>query len=68
MFSPPLVEILCLAYGTGQVYRSSHDEQNIRVYFMYYGKSVEEQRYLSAVRKEKDAFTKLIREKGVRIS
>jgi DNA excision repair protein ERCC-4 len=25
---------------------------------------VEEQRYLSAVRKEKDAFTRLIREKG----
>ena len=32
---------------------------------MYYGGSVEEQRYLSAVRKEKDAFTRLIKEKGV---
>lgn len=51
----------------GKVYRSSHDERNIRVYFMYYGNSVEEQRYLSSVRKEKDAFTKLIREKGVRL-
>ncbi|KAL9119638.1 MAG: hypothetical protein Q9187_003810 [Circinaria calcarea] len=46
-----------------EVYRSSHD-RNVRVYFMYYGGSVEEQRYLSAVRREKDAFTRLIREKG----
>jgi hypothetical protein len=34
------------------------------VFFLYYANSVEEQRYLSAVRKEKDAFTRLIREKG----
>lgn len=49
-----------------EVYRSSHTDRNVRVYFMYYGGSVEEQRYLSAVRKEKDAFTRLIKEKGVR--
>ena len=48
-----------------EVYRSSHSDRNVRVYFMYYGGSVEEQRYLSAVRKEKDAFTKLIKERGV---
>ncbi|KAI4105292.1 MAG: hypothetical protein L6R37_002840 [Teloschistes peruensis] len=47
-----------------EVYRSSHGDRNVRVYFMYYGGSVEEQRYLSAVRKEKDAFTRLIKEKG----
>ena len=47
-----------------EVYRSSHTARNIRVYFMYYGSSVEEQRYLSAVRKEKDAFTRLIKEKS----
>ncbi|KAA6414188.1 MAG: DNA repair [Lasallia pustulata] len=47
-----------------EVYRSSHNDRNVRVYFMYYGGSVEEQRYLSAVRREKDAFTRLIREKG----
>ncbi|OCL02634.1 DNA repair protein [Glonium stellatum] len=47
-----------------EVYRSSHTDRNIKVYFMYYGGSVEEQRYLSAVRREKDAFTKLIRERG----
>ena len=48
-----------------EVYRSSHDDRNVRVYFMYYGSSVEEQRYLSAVRREKDAFTRLIKEKAV---
>lgn len=47
-----------------EVYRSSHSDRNVRVYFMYYGGSVEEQRYLSAVRREKDAFTRLIRERG----
>ncbi|MCJ1352945.1 MAG: hypothetical protein MMC33_002929 [Icmadophila ericetorum] len=47
-----------------EVYRSSHSDRNVKVYFMYYGGSVEEQRYLSAVRREKDAFTRLIREKG----
>ena len=47
-----------------EIYRSSHSDRNVRVYFMYYGSSVEEQRYLSAVRREKDAFTRLIRERG----
>lgn len=47
-----------------EVYRSSHTDRNVRVYFMYYGGSVEEQRYLSVVRREKDAFTRLIRERG----
>jgi DNA excision repair protein ERCC-4 len=47
-----------------EVYRSSHNDRNVRVYFMYYGGSVEEQRYLSTVRREKDAFTKLIKERA----
>jgi DNA excision repair protein ERCC-4 len=47
-----------------EVYRSSHSHRQIRVYFMYYGGSVEEQRYLSTVRREKDSFAKLIRERG----
>lgn len=51
-----------------EVYRSSHTDRNVRVYFLYYGGSVEEQRYLSAVRREKDAFTKLIRERSVRFA
>ena len=48
-----------------EVYRSSHNDRNVRVYFMCYSGSIEEQRYLSAVRREKDAFTRLIKEKGV---
>lgn len=48
-----------------EVYRSSHSGRNVRVYFLYYGGSVEEQRYLSTVRREKDSFTKLIKEKSV---
>ena len=47
-----------------EVYRSSHRDRNVRVYFMYYGGSVEEQRYLATVRREKDAFTKLIKERA----
>ncbi|KIW09588.1 uncharacterized protein PV09_00459 [Verruconis gallopava] len=47
-----------------EVYRSSHTDRNVRVYFMYYGGSVEEQRYLSTVRREKDAFTRLIKERA----
>jgi DNA excision repair protein ERCC-4 len=47
-----------------EIYRSSHVDRGIRVYFLYYGGSVEEQRYLSSVRREKDAFTKLIKERG----
>ena len=47
-----------------EVYRSSHEDRALRVYFMYYSGSVEEQRYLSSVRREKDAFTRLIQEKG----
>jgi DNA excision repair protein ERCC-4 len=47
-----------------EVYRACHPNRHLKVYFLYYENSVEEQRYLSAVRKEKDAFTRLIREKG----
>lgn len=47
-----------------EVYRSSHNDRNVRVYFLYYAGSVEEQRYLSSVRREKDSFTKLIKEKS----
>ncbi|KAI0003913.1 DNA repair protein [Xylariaceae sp. FL0662B] len=47
-----------------EVYRSSHNDRNVRVYFMFYGGSVEEQRYLATVRREKDTFTKLIKERA----
>ncbi|EPE08437.1 dna repair protein [Ophiostoma piceae UAMH 11346] len=47
-----------------EVYRSSHNDRGVRTYFMYYSGSVEEQKYLSAVRREKDAFTRLIKERA----
>ena len=42
-----------------------HPELDVRVYFMIYENSVEEQNYLSLIRKEKEAFERLIREKSV---
>lgn len=48
-----------------EVYRASHPSIQIRVYFMMYENSVEEQSYLSSIRKEKESFEKLIREKSV---
>ncbi|KFX99577.1 hypothetical protein V490_01750 [Pseudogymnoascus sp. VKM F-3557] len=47
-----------------EVYRSSHNDRNVRSYYMCYGGSIEEQRFLSAIRREKDAFTRLIKEKA----
>ncbi|KAJ7062873.1 hypothetical protein C8F01DRAFT_985778 [Mycena amicta] len=47
-----------------EVYRSSSPGLNVRVYHMVYGNSCEEHRYLAGVRKEKDAFQRLIKERG----
>lgn len=46
-----------------EVYRASK-QKTLRVYFLIYGGSTEEQRYLTSLRKEKEAFEKLIREKA----
>ncbi|NXS11709.1 XPF endonuclease, partial [Neodrepanis coruscans] len=48
----------------GLVILGQHSRQNRQVYFLIYGGSTEEQRYLTALRKEKEAFEKLIREKA----
>ncbi|XP_061174934.1 DNA repair endonuclease XPF-like [Saccostrea echinata] len=47
-----------------EVYRASHPGIPLRVYFMMYTGSVEEQRYLTTLRMEKEAFEFLIREKA----
>lgn len=47
-----------------QIYQSSLEKQ-LKVYFLMYGNSVEEQVYLTALRKEKQAFEYLIKEKSV---
>ncbi|CCE62341.1 hypothetical protein TPHA_0C01850 [Tetrapisispora phaffii CBS 4417] len=45
-----------------EVYKAINAELSPNIFFMYYGDSIEEQRYLTQIKKEKDAFTKLIRE------
>ncbi|TSK14668.1 DNA repair endonuclease XPF [Bagarius yarrelli] len=47
-----------------EVYKASRPGKPLRVYFLIYGASTEEQRYLTALRKEKQAFEQLIREKA----
>ncbi|CAG8468790.1 14528_t:CDS:10 [Cetraspora pellucida] len=48
-----------------ETFRAIHPGISCKVYFMVYENSVEEQRYLSAIRKEKEAFEKLIHENSV---
>lgn len=50
-----------------ECYRSSHPGLNVRVYFVMYQYSAEEARYLAGIRKEKEGFEKLIRERGVSV-
>ncbi|KAM0790972.1 hypothetical protein ACM66B_004275 [Microbotryomycetes sp. NB124-2] len=47
-----------------EAYRAAHGNCALRVYFLAYKDSVEEQTYLNSIRKEKDAFERLIRERG----
>ncbi|WFD07905.1 DNA repair protein RAD16 [Malassezia vespertilionis] len=46
-----------------EVYRRLH-HQSLRVYFMLYTDTLEEQLYLAGLRREKDAFERLIRQKA----
>jgi DNA excision repair protein ERCC-4 len=48
-----------------EVYRSSNPGLNVRVYFMVWQLSCEEHKFLAGQRREKDAFERLIRERGV---
>ncbi|RKP08935.1 hypothetical protein THASP1DRAFT_14944 [Thamnocephalis sphaerospora] len=48
-----------------ELYRALHPRSKIQVYFMMYENSVEEQRYLSVIRREKASFERLIHEKSV---
>ena len=49
-----------------QVYKSSNPGSGVRVYLMLYQTSCEEHKYLAGLRREKEAFEKLIKERGVR--
>ncbi|CAI4053545.1 hypothetical protein SKDZ_16G2440 [Saccharomyces kudriavzevii ZP591] len=48
-----------------EVYKAIVKDLQPKVYFMYYGESIEEQSHLTAIKREKDAFTKLIRENAI---
>ncbi|XP_046672972.1 DNA repair endonuclease XPF isoform X1 [Homalodisca vitripennis] len=50
-----------------EVYQSSESECQIQVYFLIYGGSVEEQAYLTTLRREKEAFDFLIKEKSTMV-
>ncbi|XP_032896201.1 DNA repair endonuclease XPF isoform X2 [Amblyraja radiata] len=50
-----------------EIYRASRPGKPLRVYFLIYGGSTEEQRYLTNLRKEKTAFENLIREKAIMV-
>ncbi|KAJ3561892.1 hypothetical protein NP233_g9913 [Leucocoprinus birnbaumii] len=47
-----------------EVYRGSYAGLAVRVYHMLYANSCEEHRYLAALRKEKEAFERLVKERG----
>ena len=50
-----------------ETYKSLNFELNMRVYFLMYSNSCEEQRYLTSIRSEKESFEILIKEKAVRL-
>uniref|UniRef100_A0A131XY24 DNA repair endonuclease XPF n=1 Tax=Ixodes ricinus TaxID=34613 RepID=A0A131XY24_IXORI len=50
-----------------EMYQATRAKEVLRVYFLMYEDSVDEQRYLTALRREKDAFEFLIREKNVMV-
>ena len=56
MFEPDLTFIRRV-----EIYRTIQN-QELMIYFMYYTESIEEQKHLAAIKREKDAFSKLIKE------
>eukprot|EP00095_Tigriopus_kingsejongensis_P010571 snap_masked-scaffold1137_size60140-processed-gene-0.6 protein:Tk10571 transcript:snap_masked-scaffold1137_size60140-processed-gene-0.6-mRNA-1 annotation:"dna repair endonuclease xpf" len=47
-----------------EVFQAKHPDFPIRVYFLMFDKSIEEQAYLTTLRKEKEAFENIIKEKA----
>ena len=45
-----------------EVYQATHKEHTVRVYFLFYDASAEEQSYLTSLRREKEALELLIRD------
>jgi DNA excision repair protein ERCC-4 len=49
-----------------EIFKARHKGYPLRVYLTTYKNSIEEQKFKSTVRKEQEAFEKLIKEKAVR--
>ena len=47
-----------------EVYQATHPEWQVRVYFLMYDRSVEKQNYVNTLKREKEAFERLIESKG----
>ncbi|XP_065343235.1 DNA repair endonuclease XPF [Cloeon dipterum] len=66
-FSPRIIILYdanVVAVRQLEVFQARNPEPRLRVYFVVFGGSVEEQLYLTALRREKDAFEALVREKA----
>lgn len=54
----------CVYFGDDIITYLEYDYFQVKVYFLVYSNSVEEQAYLTSLRREKEAFEFLIKEKG----
>lgn len=50
-----------------EMYQATRAKEVLRVYFLMYEDSIDEQRYLTSLRREKDAFEFLIKEKSIMV-
>ena len=50
-----------------EVFQASNPDHKLKAYIMMYGNSTEEQAYLTSLRKEKEAFEKLIKDKATMV-
>ena len=49
-----------------QVYRAQNRDRPVHVYVLMYDQSIDEQRYVMSVARERNAFERLIKERAVR--
>lgn len=47
-----------------EIYQAIHKSSPAKAFFMYYGDSIEEQKFLLDIKKEKEAFSRLVKEKA----
>lgn len=59
------IKLLHIYFIFLQVYQNNNPSISLKIFFLVYGGSVEEQGYLTALRREKEAFDKLINTKTV---